>query len=80
MTVRNQNRVDPQTSNSLIFEQLETRTKNYVVVICSPSLSLLGRTRSCSVSSPVTDSVSISQIQSVFKRFIYFFGLYLCYP
>jgi hypothetical protein len=32
-------------------------------------LSLLGRTCSCSVSSPVTGSVSISKIQSDFKRF-----------
>jgi hypothetical protein len=76
--------VGPRTSNGLMFEQLEIWTKNSRNIRFWNSkktrksnkesrgrlLSLLGRTRSCSVSSPETGSVSISQIQSVFKRFI----------
>jgi hypothetical protein len=44
-------------------QKLESRKINHVVVMWSPSLSLLGRTRSCSVRSSVTGSASISQIQ-----------------
>jgi hypothetical protein len=47
------------------------------------AFSLRGRTRSCSVSSPLTGWVSISQISLFFKRFIYLFiylfGLFLYY-
>jgi hypothetical protein len=96
----NRSTVDPRTSNGLMLEQLETRTKqfeenpilkleqklesrtkNHVVVTWSPSLSLslLERTRSCSVSFPVTGSVSIPKIQSVLSVFCYLFGLFLYY-
>jgi hypothetical protein len=65
-----------------MFEQLETWTKTRKSNKESRGrlLSPLGRMRSCSASSPVTGSVSVSQIQSVFKLFIYFFGLLLYYP
>jgi hypothetical protein len=68
------------SSNNLKLEQkLESRTKDHVVVTWSPSLCVVTRTRSCLRSSPETGSVRISQIQSVFKRLIYFFGLFLYY-
>jgi hypothetical protein len=62
-------------------QKLESRTKNHVVIMWLSRgrlLSLLCRMRSSSVCSPVTGSVSVSQIQSVFKRFIYLF-IYLGY-
>jgi hypothetical protein len=63
----------------LKFEQkLESRTKNHMVVTWSPSLCLIARASS-SVSSPVTGSVSISQIQSLFKRFIYLGYFYVIF-
>jgi hypothetical protein len=76
--------VDPRTSNGLMFEQLETqkirgkssfetqtKTRKLNKESHGRLLSLLGRKRSCSVSSPVTGSVSISQIQSVFLSILF---------
>jgi hypothetical protein len=67
--------VDPRTSNGLMFEQLETGTKNHVVAF---SLCLVARAVAWSVLSWLVQWAS-RKFSLLFKRFIYLVYVYIIY-
>jgi hypothetical protein len=69
-TTWNSNKKFDETPVLELEQKLKNQAKNHV----------LGHMRSCSVTSPMTGSVSISQIHTFFKRFIfslsYFYNIF----